>query len=122
MFDDPIDREADGLLAGRVDIERVLERAETTRESVHLIAEQVGIRDIVIGSPGIVHRSRRMPQVACMHGRTGEVVANCLEQDLVPLPRDRGVAGIRRRFRDQRPRAAVRAAAGGDQHGGTRHR
>ena len=95
MLDDPVGREADRLLARQLDIARQGRRREFARVAGVRLAEQPGRRRVVVGRPGVVHRRGAVPEVASMHGGPRIVVANALEQDLVPDPCDRFIAVVR---------------------------
>ena len=47
------------------------------------------VRSRVVGRPGIPHRNGNMVEIASMDGRTGTVLADCMQQSLAPDSRHR---------------------------------
>ena len=85
MANDAVGRVADRLFAQPLQIALFRDRVEGAGETVHRLACEIRLRRARVQRPRVVHRRRDVEQVACVHGRSCEVLADGVQQHFVPL-------------------------------------
>ena len=79
---------ADRFFAGSLDIIRRGDVFKRAGKTAHGFTQEIGLCFLIVNRPGVVHGDGGVKQVAGVHRRTGKILPDRIQQNLVPLPGD----------------------------------